>query len=109
MVRPGLGWDGVASRASARHGRRQAWLVSGRATRRICAMSDPAADDAPLQRELLELDILLRRKQTFWETPRAVLLIVATTAAVAGVLGWKIGQTQPAPIVVQVQPAPAAH
>jgi hypothetical protein len=72
-------------------------------------MSDPAADDAPLQRELLELDILLRRKQTFWETPRAVLLIVATTAAVAGVLGWKIGQTQPAPIVVQVQPAPAAH
>jgi hypothetical protein len=45
-------------------------------------------------------------KSSLWETPRAVLLIVATTAVVAGVLGWKIGQTQPAPIVVQVQLAP---
>lgn len=76
---------------------------------------DPTIDDAPLKRQLLELDILLRRKQSFWETPRAILLIVATTAAVAGVLGWKLGQTPPAPIVVQfgeqplhVQVTPAA-
>lgn len=54
---------------------------------------DPTADDAPLKRQLLELDVLLRRKQSFWETPRAILLIVATTAAVAGLLGWKIGST----------------
>lgn len=56
-------------------------------------MSDPTVDDAPLKRQLLELDILLRRKQNFWETWRGILLVVATTAAVAGVLGWKIGST----------------
>lgn len=64
-------------------------------------MSDPTIDDAPLKRQLLELDILLRRKQTFWETPRAILLIVATTAAVAGILGWKIGQA-PQQIIVHL-------
>jgi len=71
-------------------------------------LSDPTIDDAPLKRQLLELDILLRRKQTFWETPRAILLIVATTAAVAGILGWKIGATPPAPIVIQLQ-TPTTH
>lgn len=64
-------------------------------------MSDPTAEDAPLKRQLLELDILLRRKQSFWETPKGVLLVAATAAAIAGVLGWKIGQTPPPPIVVQ--------
>jgi hypothetical protein len=59
-------------------------------------------DDA-LQGELLRLDVLLRRKQVFWETPRAILLIVATTAAIAGVLGFKLGQTPPAPIIIHLQ------
>ena len=60
-----------------------------------------------VQQELLRLDILLRRKQIFWETPRAILLIVATTAAIigagAGFIGFKIGQSPPTPIVIQVQ------
>jgi len=55
--------------------------------------------DEDLKSQLLRLDVLLRRKQSFWETPRAILLIVATTAAVAGLLGWKLGN---APIVVHV-------
>ena len=59
-----------------------------------------------LHDELVRLDILLRRKQVFWETPRAVLLIVAATAAVtgamAGAIGFKIGQTPPQPIVIQL-------
>lgn len=71
-------------------------------------MSDPTVDDAPLKRQLLELDILLRRKQNFWETWRGILLVVATTAAVAGVLGWKIGST-PQEITVHLnQPLPKA-
>jgi hypothetical protein len=67
-------------------------------------MTEP--DDA-LHQELLRLDILLRRKQVFWETPRGLLLIIATTAAVtaaiAGVLGFKVGQIPPQPIVIQMQ------
>jgi|SRR5579871_1727496 len=62
--------------------------------------------DDELKRELLDMDVHLRGKQVFWETPRAILLIVATTAAVAGVLGYKIGQA-PQPIVIQVVPATA--
>ena len=65
------------------------------------------APDAALHQELLRLDILLRRKQMFWETPRGLLLVAATTAAIvaaiAGVLGFKIGQTPPPPIVIQLQ------
>jgi hypothetical protein len=58
--------------------------------------------DDQLKQELRRLDILLRRKQVFWETPRGILLVVATTAAVAGLLGFKIGQTPPQPIVIQI-------
>jgi hypothetical protein len=61
-------------------------------------MADQTTDDF-LKSELLRLDVLLRRKQTFWETPRAILLIVATTAALigagAGFLGYKIGSAPP--------------
>jgi hypothetical protein len=59
--------------------------------------------DNDLKQELTRLDILLRRKQVFWETPKGVLLVVATTAALAGVLGFKIGQTPPAPIIIELK------
>jgi len=59
-------------------------------------------DDA-LQKELLRLDVLLRRKQVFWETPRGLLLVAATAAAIAGILGFKLGQMPPAPIVIQLK------
>jgi hypothetical protein len=57
--------------------------------------------DNDLKQELTRLDILLRRKQVFWETPKGVLLVVATTAVLAGVLGFKIGQMPLAPIVIE--------
>lgn len=60
-------------------------------------------NDHGLRQELLRLDILLRRKQVFSETPRALLLIVATTAAIAGATAGKIGQTPPPPIVIQLK------
>ena len=56
--------------------------------------------------DLSRADIVLRRKQAFWETPKAILLVVATTAAIvgglAGALGYKIGTTPAAPIVIQM-------
>lgn len=73
-------------------------------------MAADTISDEGLERELRRLDVLLRRKQVFWETPRAVLLIVATTAAIAGVLGWRIGSAPQSinvhldqPLVVRVQ------
>jgi hypothetical protein len=58
--------------------------------------------DEYLKSELLRLDVQLRRKQSFWETPRALLLIVATTAAAAGLLGWGIGSAPPQQIIVHL-------
>lgn len=67
----------------------------------------------------MQADLALKKKQSFWETPKAVAIIVATTAAIftalAGFAGYKIGsQPPPTPpqIVFQpgsivVQPAPA--
>lgn len=59
----------------------------------------------PLDEELLRLDILLRRKQVFWETPRALLLIIATTAGLvgagAGFIGFRLG-AQPQSIIVHL-------
>lgn len=53
------------------------------------------------------IDLNLRRKQDFWETPRNLAIVVgavaALTAAIAGFLGFKIGSTPPAPIVIQLQ------
>jgi hypothetical protein len=56
--------------------------------------------------DLKRVETDLNRKRLFWETPRAILLIVATTAAIvgglAGALGYKIGTTPAAPIVIQM-------
>ena len=52
------------------------------------------------------LDLDLRRKQTFWETPRNLALVVgaavALTGLIFGVLGYKIGQTHSQPIIINV-------
>jgi hypothetical protein len=53
------------------------------------------------------MDIELRRKQIFWETPRNLAIVVgaavAIVGALAGFIGYKIGQTPPPPIVIQLQ------
>lgn len=55
-----------------------------------------------LKLELLKMDVNLRKKQVFWETPKAILLIVATTATIAGLLGYKIGSAPPQTINVHL-------
>lgn len=62
-----------------------------------------------LEQALVGLDISLRRKQDIWEHPRNIAILVGAAAAlfgaVGGFIGFKIGQTPPAPIVIQL-PAP---
>jgi hypothetical protein len=61
-------------------------------------------EERDLREALMRADILLKEKQAFWETPRNIALLVTAVAAIAGVLGFKLGQTQPAPapIIIQV-------
>jgi hypothetical protein len=66
-----------------------------------------------LERELLKMDIELRRKQVAWETPRNIAILAGAMAAIFsvtfGVLGYKLAQSPPqtinvhldAPLVVQ--------
>lgn len=65
-------------------------------------MSDAADLEAKLRLELLQVDIMLKQKQAFWETPRNLAILVATVAAVAGALGYKFGQAPQQPIVIQL-------
>jgi hypothetical protein len=71
-------------------------------------MSDLTGKDA-LELELLMADISLRRKQDIWEHPRNIAILVGATAAlasaIAGFVGFKIGQTPaPPPIVINLPP-----
>ena len=64
-------------------------------------------NEGRLKLELLKMDIELRRKQTFWETPRNLAIVLgamaAVFAAVFGVLGYKIGQTpSPPPVIINL-------
>jgi hypothetical protein len=66
-------------------------------------------NEGRLKLELLKMDIELRRKQTFWETPRNLAIVLgamaAIFAAVFGALGYKIGQTpSPPPVVINLPP-----
>lgn len=65
-----------------------------------------------LKDQIMEADLALKKKQSFWETPKAVAIIVATTAAIFTAVGYKIGSQPPQTINVHldaplvVQPAP---
>jgi hypothetical protein len=56
--------------------------------------------------ELLMADVALRTKQKTWETPRNIAIMLgawaAIVAAVAGVLGYKIGSAPPQQIIVHL-------
>ena len=60
----------------------------------------------------MRADLDLKRKQVFWETPKGLAAIVGATALVfgtiAGLLGYQIGRTPPAPpqVIILEQPAP---
>lgn len=60
-------------------------------------------EEKQLKRELLALDLSLRRKQDFWETPRNIAILVGLTAAVAAAIGFWLGRESGGP------PAPLAR
>ena len=53
--------------------------------------------------KLKQADLGLKQKQAFWETPRNIAVLLGVAVAIAGVLGFKLGQNSP-PIQVIFQP-----
>ena len=69
---------------------------------------DEARYERMVKLKQVEVDIELKQRQLFWETPRNLAIVVATVAALCTALGYKLG-SQP-PQVIQVQlltPLPA--
>jgi hypothetical protein len=74
-------------------------------------LDDAVADhlnEGRLKLELLKMDIELRRKQIAWETPRNIAILAGAVAAIAatvgGLAGYRIGQTPPQQIIINVPP-----
>jgi cytochrome c-type biogenesis protein CcmH/NrfG len=87
-------------------------------------MPDRDEEEQDLRIKVMQQDLKLKERQTFWENPRNFVVIIggviAATAAVVGVVaglaGYKLGSqpTQPTQIIfqpgaIQVLPAPPAH
>jgi hypothetical protein len=51
----------------------------------------------------MKADLLLKTRQGFWESPRNLAIIVGAVAAIAGLIGFKLGSQPPQAIVVQFQ------
>ena len=53
-----------------------------------------------------EIDILLKRRQAFWETPRNIAILLGVVAALvgaaAGVTGFQLGSRPPQQIIVHM-------
>jgi hypothetical protein len=45
----------------------------------------------------MQADLDLKKQQLIWETPRNIAILVTSVAAIAGFLGFKIGQKDPPP------------
>jgi len=58
--------------------------------------------DDELRTAVMKVDLLLKRRQALWETPRNLALILTAIAAIAGLIGFKLAN-QPQQIVVQLQ------
>ena len=64
-------------------------------------MSDLTEDE--LKVALMKADLLLKTRQGFWESPRNLAIVVGAVAAIAGLIGFKLGSQPPQAIVVQFQ------
>jgi hypothetical protein len=68
-------------------------------------MSDLTEDE--LRVAVMKVDLLLKRRQAFWENGRNMSIIIGVVAAlfgaITGILGYKLGSQPPQAIVVQFQ------
>jgi hypothetical protein len=64
-------------------------------------------EEKQIKRELLALDLSLRRKQDFWETPRNLAILVGVTAAIAAAIGFWLGRQSSTPPAPAISPATA--
>jgi hypothetical protein len=77
---------------------------------------DEERADYNLKVAIMQADLNLKKQQSIWETPRNIAILVTSVAAIAGFLGFKIGQkdTPPSPppqVIFQpgsIQVTPAA-
>ena len=67
-------------------------------------MTDDEEQEKQIKRELLALDLRLRRKQEFWETPRNIAILVGLTAAVAATIGFWLGRESAGPPAPTTRP-----
>lgn len=58
--------------------------------------------DEFMKSELLRLDVLLRKKQAWWEHPRNFAILLGVLAALSSALGYKIGSAPLPPIIVHI-------
>jgi hypothetical protein len=61
-------------------------------------------DEKELKRELLAVELRLRRKQEFWETPRNIAILVGLAAAIAAAIGFCLGYQFKGPPAPGVSP-----
>jgi len=65
-----------------------------------------------LKPELMRMDIALKQKQAFWETPRNIAILLGTVAAfvgaVAGAAGYKLCSQPPPAINIHLDGVQAA-
>jgi len=54
-------------------------------------------EEKRLRLELLAVDLSLKRKQEFWETPRNIAILVGVTAAIAVAIGFWLGRESAGP------------
>ena len=67
---------------------------------------DPDLVERQLKLELMQMDLNLKTKQAFWETPRNIAILLGVAVTVAGYVGYRAGSEPQRPIVIQMLPAP---
>jgi hypothetical protein len=80
---------------------------------------DELGEEFDLKVAVMRADLGLKRQQGFWETPRNIAILLTGAAAIAGLVGFELGQKEPVtqpppppqiifqPGSIQVLPAPA--
>ncbi len=72
-------------------------------------MPVPEGMEQKLRVAVMRADLDLQQKQSFWETPRNIVILLVVAGGIAAVTGFMLGQTiaereQPRQIIIQFAP-----